>query len=76
MLVQEPGWEFGQDTGVSTTTLVISAMGSLVTKGSQDLGFTSHPNEGALDRTGSPSLSWGTGDIRDEHPLLALQHLY
>ena len=39
MMVQEPGWEFGRDTGVSTPTLAMSATGSLVTTGSQDLGF-------------------------------------
>ena len=43
MLVQEPGWVFGQDTRVSTTTLAMSAMGSLGTTGS-------HPKDGALDR--------------------------
>ena len=37
MTVQEPGWEFGRDTGVSTPTLAMSATGSAT--GSQDLGF-------------------------------------
>ena len=39
MMVQEPGWEFGRDTAVSTPTFAMSAMGSKVTTGSQDLGF-------------------------------------
>ena len=47
MLVQEPSCEFGQDNRVSTPSLAISAMGSLVTTGSQDLGLTSHPKDGA-----------------------------
>ena len=62
-MVQEPGWEFGRDTGVSTPTLAMSATGSLVTTGSQDLGLTSHPKDGALDRTESPSPSRGIGDL-------------
>ena len=48
MLVQVPGWEFCQDTEVSTPNLVTSAMGSLVTTASQALGLMSHPNDGAL----------------------------
>ena len=38
MLAQGPGWgSFGLDTGVSTTTLGMSALGSVVTTGSQNL---------------------------------------
>ncbi|KAK0145377.1 hypothetical protein N1851_015723 [Merluccius polli] len=61
----EPGWEFGRDTGVSTPSLAMSATGSLVTTGSQDLGLTSHPKDGALDRTESPSPSRGIGDLTE-----------
>ena len=59
MLEQEPGWDFGQDTGVSTATLTMSVMGSLVTMWSQyNVTFESWPSS-----TKSPSLSWGIGDI-------------
>ena len=80
MVVQEPGWEFGRDTGVSTPTLAMSATGSLMTTGSQDLGFNVS-SERRCSLTGrSPHLRPGALGIlhgqRDEHPLLALQHLY
>ena len=45
MLEQEPGWDFGQDTGVSTATLTMSVMGSLVTTWSQyNVTFESWPS--------------------------------
>ena len=80
MLVQVPGWEFGQDTRVSTPTLAMSAMGSLLITGSQDLGLTSHLKDGALQQDRVPISvlgHWGSYiGQRDENPLLALQHLY
>ncbi|KAK0152278.1 putative nuclease HARBI1 [Merluccius polli] len=80
MMVQEPGWEFGRDTGVSTPTLAMSATGSLVTTGSQDLGFNVS-SEKRCSRQDRVPISvpghWGSYiGQRDEHPLLALQHLY
>ena len=42
MLEQEAGWDFGQDTGVSTPTNAMSVLGPLVTTGSQDHGLKSH----------------------------------
>ncbi len=38
--------EFGQDTGVTPLLFTRSAMGFLMTTESQDLGLTSHPNDG------------------------------
>ena len=79
-MAQEPGWEFGQDTGVSTPTLAMSATGSLVTTGSQDLGFNVSSERRCSRQDGVPVSipgRWGSyRGQRDEHPLLALQHLY
>ena len=79
-MVQEPGWEFGRDTGVSTATIVMSATGSLVTTGSQDLGFNISSERWCSRQDGVPISvpgHWGSyRGQRDEHPLLALQHLY
>ena len=56
-----------------------SAVGSLVTTGSQDLGLTSHPKDCALPQDRVPiSVLKHSGYYigqRDEHPLLALQNL-
>ncbi len=38
-----------------------SAVGSLMTTMSQDLGFTSHPKDGSSYSAVSPSLHWGIG---------------
>ncbi|KAK0142302.1 hypothetical protein N1851_020036 [Merluccius polli] len=78
MLVQEPGWEFGRDTGVSTPTLAMSATGSLVTTGSQDLGFNVSSERRCSRQDGVPVSipgHWGSNrGQRDQHPQLALQH--
>ena len=72
-MVQEPGWEFGRDTGVSTPTLAMSATGSLVTTGSQDHGFniSSERRWSRQDRVPiSVPGHWGSYiGQRDEHPL-------
>ena len=79
-MVQEPGWEFGRDTGVSTPALAMSATGSLVTTGSQDLGFNVSSERRCSRQDGVRIYvpgRWGSYiGQRDEHPLLALQHLY
>ncbi len=42
--------EIGQDTGVTPLLFTRSAMGFLMTTESQDLGLTSHPEDGAFLR--------------------------
>ena len=49
-LVSWLDWEFSQDTRVNNPTLVISAMESLVTTGSQDTSLTSHPKDSTLHK--------------------------
>jgi hypothetical protein len=63
-LVQEAGWEFGQNTGVSTLSVVPRAMGWLGTAASQDLGLTSLPGMVPFDGTVHPRPSWGVGDLK------------
>lgn len=73
-----PDWEFSQDTRVNTPTLMISAMGSLVTTESPDTHLTSHPKDTTLHRAMSPINAPGDWDIfliqRKQCLLLALQH--
>jgi hypothetical protein len=52
-----PEWEFNQGTRVNTPTLMIGAMESLVTTGSQVTSLTSHPKDGTLRRAMSPIFS-------------------
>ncbi|KAK0141932.1 hypothetical protein N1851_020403 [Merluccius polli] len=83
-MIRWPCWyksrvgNFGRDTGVSTPTLAMSATGSLVTTGSQDLGFNVSSERRCSRRDGVPVSipgHWGSyRGQRDEHPLLALQH--
>ena len=77
MLIREPGWQFGQDTGRSTSTITTSVMGCLVTTGGQDLSLTSHPKAVLFERTAvSIQRHWEYHiGQRDEHPQLALQRL-
>ena len=50
---------FSQDPGESPTLFEISALGSLITSVSQDLGFTSPLKDGTFHSPVSPSLHWG-----------------
>ncbi len=48
-MIDKGQWrQFGQDTGETPLLFTMSVMGFLMTTESQDLGLTSHPEDGAF----------------------------
>ncbi len=56
-MIDKGQWrEFGQDTGVTPLLFTRSVMGFLMTTESQDLGLTSHPKDGNMNKKRFKSL--------------------
>ena len=68
--LQMPGFEFGQDTGVSTPSLAVCNM---VSDHSQDLGLTSYPKDKSPNYRGAIG-PWGCSIGQSYEPPQLVSH--